>query len=120
MSDPYDKKKKWWAWHLENPHVYNLFKRFTFEALAKQRHKNLGAWLVVNRIRWETSVETDGSDFKISNNFIAYYARLFMAQYPEHKGLFRTKPLKEEKLKQASEEDQMFKTYGFHMEQGRG
>jgi hypothetical protein len=91
------KKERWWAWHLENPHVYRLFKRFTFQALMKRRHKHLGAWLVVNRIRWETSIETTGEDFKISNDFIAYYARLFMAQHPEHKGLFRTKPLKEER-----------------------
>ena len=91
-------KERWWAWHQENPHVYLLFKRFTLEALAKRRHKHLGAWLVVNRIRWETSIETTGGeDFKISNNCIAYYARLFMAHYPEHKGLFRTKLLKEER-----------------------
>ena len=96
LSSP-TKKERGWAWHLENPHVYRLFKRFTFQALMKRRHKHLGAWLVVNRIRWETSIETTGEDFKISNDFIAYYARLFMAQHPEHKGLFRTKPLKEEK-----------------------
>ena len=92
-----NKKERWWAWHQENPHVYRLFKRFTFEALMKQRHKHLGAWLVVNRIRWETNIETTGEDFKISNDFIAYYARLFMAQHPEHKGLFRTKRLKGER-----------------------
>ena len=91
-------KEWWWAWLQENPHVFRLFNRFTLEALAKRRHKHLGAWLVVNRIRWETSIETTGEDFKISNNFIAYYARLFMVHYPEHKGLFRTKPLKEERV----------------------
>jgi hypothetical protein len=102
MTSHSEKKKKWWAWHLENPHVYHLFRRFTFEALAKKRHKHLGAWLVVNRIRWETSIETEGSDFKISNDFIAYYARLFMHENPEHKGLFRTKPLKEERYRYPS------------------
>ena len=99
LSSP-TKKERWWAWHLEHPHVYRLFKRFTFQALMKRRHKHLGAWLVVNRIRWETSIETTGEDFKISNDFIAYYARLFMAQHPEHKGLFRTKPLKEERYQE--------------------
>jgi hypothetical protein len=42
----------------------------------------LSAWLIVNRIRWETTVETSSGDFKISNNFIAYYARLFMDEHP--------------------------------------
>ena len=103
MTSPFnhsEKKRKWWAWHLKNPHVYHLFRRFTFEALEKRRHRHLGAWLVVNRIRWETSVETGGDDFKISNDFIAYYARLFMAENPQHKGLFRTKPLKEERYQE--------------------
>lgn len=86
-------KLKWWQWHKENPHVYELFKRFTYEAIAKG-HDRLSAWLIVNRIRWETMVETRGDDFKISNDFIAYYARLFMHEHPEYDGFFRTKQLR--------------------------
>lgn len=94
MSD--DIKRKWWAWHKANPHVYELFERFTFEAI-RHGHKNLSAWLIVNRIRWETSVVTQGDDFKVSNDFIAYYARYFMHLHPAYRGFFRTKPLKHEK-----------------------
>jgi hypothetical protein len=89
-------RQRWLEWHRQNPHVYRLFKEFTFQAISRG-HKRLSAWLVVNRIRWETSVETLGGDFKISNNFIAYYARLFMEEFPLHRGFFRTKPLKEER-----------------------
>jgi len=89
-------RQRWLDWHAANPHVYELFKHFAFEAIGKG-HKRLSAWLVVNRIRWETTVETSGDDFKLSNDFIAYYARLFMDDYPEHRGFFRTKPLKEER-----------------------
>ena len=89
-------RQRWLDWHAANPHVYELFKHFTFEAIGKG-HKRLSAWLVVNRIRWETTVETSGDDFKLSNDFIAYYARLFMDDFPEHRGFFRTKPLKEER-----------------------
>jgi len=88
-------RQRWLEWHQANPHVYELFKAFTFQAIDRG-HKRLSAWLVVNRIRWETTVETNGEDFKISNNFIAYYARLFMEGYPEYRGFFRTKPLKDE------------------------
>ena len=88
------KKERWWAWHLENPHVYRLFKRFTFQALMKRRHKHLGAWLVVNRIRWETSIETTGEDFKISNDFVACYSRMYHYLYPAYDGLFRIKEAK--------------------------
>ena len=85
-------KERWWKWHKKNPHVYVLFEKFTFQALNRG-HKHLSAWLVINRIRWETSIETEGEDFKISNDFIAYYSRLFMAYHPEYHGFFRTKEL---------------------------
>lgn len=84
---------RWLAWHEQNPQVYELFKHFTFQAIAAG-HKRLSAWLIVNRIRWETAVETSGSDFKISNDFIAYYSRLFMAEHQEYVGFFRTRPLR--------------------------
>ena len=88
-----DLKDKWWAWHKENPEFYDLFKRFTFQAIGKG-HRRLSAWLIVNRIRWETMIVTTGNEYKISNDFIALYARLFMHEYPDYKGLFRTKLMK--------------------------
>ena len=92
MSEEKSLKHKWWEWHKKNPHVYELFKRFTLIAINKG-HKKCSAWLIVNRIRWETSIETTGDDFKISNDFIAYYARLFMHDYPQYEGFFRIKRL---------------------------
>jgi hypothetical protein len=86
-------KHEWWEWHKANPHVYELFKRFTWQAI-NSGHKHLSAWLIVNRIRWETSIETKGDDFKISNDFIAFYSRLFMHEFPQYQGFFRTKQLK--------------------------
>jgi hypothetical protein len=88
-----DLKKRWWRWHKENPHVYELFKKFTLQAIGRG-HRKLSAWLIVNRIRWETSVETSGGDFKISNDYIAYYARLFMVEHPEYNGFFCTKQMR--------------------------
>jgi hypothetical protein len=86
-------KRKWWEWHKQNPHVYDLFEKFTLDAISKG-HERLSAWLIVNRIRWETAVETRGDDFKISNDFIAYYARLFMHNHPRYEGFFKTKTLR--------------------------
>ena len=77
-------------WDENNPEVYELFKRFTFEAIAAGRKKS-SAWLIVNRIRWETSVVTKGEDFKISNDFIALYSRKFMNDFTNHAGFFVTK-----------------------------
>lgn len=89
------RKQEWWEWHKANPHVYDLFKHFTFRAIERG-HTKLSAWLIINRIRWETAIETKGGDFKISNDYIAYYSRLFMAHHPRYKGFFVIKKMKYE------------------------
>jgi hypothetical protein len=88
-----DLKQKFDEWNKENPEVYALFKRFSFEAISKG-HKRLSAWMIANRIRWETTIATTGNDYKISNDFIALFARKFMEDYPEHEGFFKTKTMK--------------------------
>ena len=86
-------KQRWWHWHNENPHVYDLFEQFTFEAINKG-HKKLSAWLIINRVRWETDVVTTGNEFKISNDYIAFYSRLFMSKHPQYEGFFRVNTMK--------------------------
>jgi hypothetical protein len=39
-------------------------------------------------------IVTTGDAYKISNDYIALYARLFMHKHPQYKGFFRTKPMK--------------------------
>lgn len=76
--------------HCANLHVYELFKKFTFQKV-RQGHQHLGALTVLHRIRWETGAVTNDPDFKINNNHAAYYARLFRDDYPEHREFFRTR-----------------------------
>jgi len=90
-------KETWWEWHKENPHVYELFERFSLQAIGSGR-KNFSHWLIMNRIRWETAITTTGDEFKIRNDFIAYYARLFMALHPEYDGFFRIREMKADKV----------------------
>ena len=93
----HERKVKWWGWHKKNPLVYELFEKYTFDAIESGR-KHYSHWAIINRIRWDREIETQGSDFKISNDYIGFYARLFHAQHPEHDGFFRLKQLKEEAL----------------------
>ena len=44
-----DLKARWEKWDNKNPEFYELFKKFTFEAI-NAGHKKLSAWLVANRI----------------------------------------------------------------------
>ena len=86
-------KQIWWEYHKRNPHIYDLFVRFTFDVI-RRGHKHYSAKAVFERIRWHTDVETNGDPFKLSNNNTAYYARLFHHDYPEHEGFFRMRELR--------------------------
>lgn len=84
---------KFMKFHKANPHVYKLFEKYAFQAIKTGR-KHYSHWVIINLIRWNREIITKSGDFKINNNNIAYYARLFMKSYPEHDGFFKTKPMK--------------------------
>ena len=87
-----EKKAIWWEWHKANPQVWDYFERFSLE-VVKMGRKKVSHWLIINRIRWEVYFETTGADFKISNDYIAFYARLWKKRHPEHADLFNTKKM---------------------------
>jgi hypothetical protein len=73
-----------------HPEVYAMFERFALEALRFRRV--IGAKAVWERMRWETSVGSEqAEDFRLNNNFTAYYSRLFMERHPEHVEAFETR-----------------------------
>ncbi len=74
----------------KNPVVYKLFDKYACEAVQSGR-KHIGANMVIERIRWYTSIETTDKQYKINNNHAPYYARQWMARNPKHKGFFRTR-----------------------------
>lgn len=74
----------------KNPHVRELFDQFAMQGIMQGR-MNFGARMVWERIRWFTAIETTDLEFKVNNNFIAYYSRLFMIEHPEHGDFFRTR-----------------------------
>ena len=79
-------------YHNENPHIYEAFKLYTFKSIDK-KFNHFSAEFVFNIIRWETSI--GGNDlFKLNNNYKAFYSRMFMNEYPQHKGYFRTRKSK--------------------------
>lgn len=71
-----------------NPHQYELFNRFAWE-LLNRGYKTLSAYLIFERMRWETAVTSD-EEFKVNNNYRPYFARKWM---DDHKmpGVFRTR-----------------------------
>ena len=74
--------------HEKNPHIYEAFEKYALKS-AKRRNK-YSAKAIFHIMRWETELEEKDSEYKISDGWIAHYARLFMEKNPTHKGLFRT------------------------------
>ena len=87
-------REKFEVFDSDNPHIYDMFNKFAIEAVNAGKTK-LSAWLITNRIRWETEVVTKSEDkYKISNDYIALYARKFIAYNPQYKNLFNLKEMK--------------------------
>jgi len=81
------------AFHEENPHVYEMWKKLTWRAVERG-YQHIGAKLIGELIRWETGIMTTGTDYKFPNQWTPYYARKFMKEFPQHEGLFRTRTSK--------------------------
>ena len=77
-----DKREKFVRFHNRNPHVYHLFDQYATEALLAGNRK-FSHWLIMNRIRWDSLVKTDGDKYKIPNEHIAFYARLWVKRNPK-------------------------------------
>lgn len=91
-----DLREKFVKFHEDNPKVWELFTKFTFDVIGTGR-KHYSVNAIFERIRWHTDIETEGDSFKLSNNHRAYYARHFHEKYPEYDGFFKTKELRSER-----------------------
>jgi hypothetical protein len=60
--------------------------------LLRAGRKRYGTQTILERIRWYTTIETFGDEFKINNNYAACYTRMLMILYPvEFGNFFRVK-----------------------------
>lgn len=84
------------AFHLANPHIYEMLRDYALQAFRNGRRK-LGMKALYERLRWDYTVLTDHEDFKLCNDYTAYYARLIMEKNPELKGVFVTRTLRSKK-----------------------
>lgn len=86
-----DNEKKFSQFDMENPDVWLMFERFTFE-LINRRKRRYSARGIFHRIRWETAIQgKDDMPFKLNNNWSPWYARKFIAKYPQHSDFFSTR-----------------------------
>ena len=88
-------RNKFRKFHFANPHIYQTFSVYSWDA-AKAGHPVFSHWLIMNRIRWDSLIQTDGEKYKIPNEFIAFYARMFMIRHPQLGTFFKIKRMKGE------------------------
>lgn len=79
----------------DNPLVYDTFRQMALKAINSGRTK-LSSKMIVNVIRWEVYLETNDANFKINDSFTSYYARHFIAEFPQHVDKFATRKLRNE------------------------
>ena len=83
---------KFEQYHQENPDVYELFKKYALQSAAKRPH--FSAYAVFHRMRWQQMIVEGNDDYKLNNNYIPNYVRLFEEEYPDLKGFFETRRMK--------------------------
>lgn len=77
--------------HGENPHVYERLVELALR-LRRRGHERYGMKGLFEVLRWHYALETTDQNFKLCNNYTAFYARLIMQREPELKDFFRTRP----------------------------
>ncbi len=76
----------------DNLHVWRAFEQ---KALNMARfRKHYGAQTIVEVIRYNTDLKEHGGTFKINNNNVGMFARMFEKLHPEHAGFFRMRKCK--------------------------
>ena len=82
--------QKFWSFHRDNPHVYEQIKKLSLK-MRKKGRKHYGIQTVFEVLRWYTDLKTTDTDFKINNDYAAFYSRMLMAREPSLKNFFRTR-----------------------------
>jgi hypothetical protein len=88
-------KRQFEMFHAANPLIYDALLKYSRQAKAAgKQHYSIS--IVFERVRWHMHIETTdySDDFKLNNNYKAYYARLLMEREPDLEGFFQLRRLK--------------------------
>lgn len=74
--------------HRNNPAVYDALVRLAREWVAATNGRKVGIGALYEVARWQIAIATGDGDFKLNNDFRAFYARKLMAENTDLDGLF--------------------------------
>jgi len=79
--------------HEANPAVYDALRNLALD-MRRRGVQHYGTKGLFEVLRWSYSLQTQGDEFLLNNNYTSRYARLLMQQEPELAGFFETRELK--------------------------
>lgn len=74
--------------HTDNPQVYATLVELARTWVANTHLHKIGVGALFERARWEIAIRTNDPNFKLNNNYRAYYARLIMKREEDLDGIF--------------------------------
>lgn len=93
LFDEQETETRFQQYHAANPHIYTAFKRFALELVGAGRTR-IGARMIVERLRWESMIRSNTGEYKLNDHYTPFYVRLFVKEFPQHEGLFKTRKAK--------------------------
>lgn len=76
--------------HRLNPHVLDAVVSIALDLKSRGFNKG-GMKQIFERLRWLYAIQTRGEEYRLNNDFTAYYARVVMAVVPTLDGFFETR-----------------------------
>ena len=93
-------KKQFLAFHYKNQVLWYWIDTYALER-KHQGFENYVIAGVIERARWHTDIPAEhrrGDDYKINNNYRAFYARLWHLVHPKFDGFFHTRHIPDDDL----------------------
>ena len=85
-----DEPLEWCLWYLsENRHVYEAFRRAADSRFAQYPNARTSADAVMHHVRFTTPINAKGDMFKVNNNAVSLFVRIYLDERPQHKEKFQ-------------------------------
>lgn len=68
--------------HADNPHVADALERLAEQWFAAGNQRG-STKAFIERLRWESGIQTSGGEYRLDNSLTAFYSRLLLERHPE-------------------------------------
>lgn len=89
-------RERFESFHAANPQVYDAIERMT-SMMAVRGRKRIGMKMLFEVLRWNYYMTTTDpeSEYRLNNNYTAYYAREIIKRHPEWASMFALREIGE-------------------------